>query len=399
MKLALREKLAVAAPALPALAGAIALPFVGGFDAVSGIVALALVAAGVAGARFVAAACREQCAAARFNERMQARAEHAAEVGAFLDSHRAAGETVMPIWGRLIEDARGKTENAITALSQRFAGITRNLDEAVRASQAAADSVSDGESGVVAVFRRSESELGAVVGSLNAVMSGKAEILERIRNLNQFASELDAMAADVARIAGQTNLLALNAAIEAARAGEAGRGFAVVADEVRNLSTLSGETGKRISKNVQIIIDAIADTCESAENATRAEDRSIEESEARIGGVLGDFRKVTDALAGSSERLRSESLHIKAEIDESLVQFQFQDRVSQMLGHVVHSIHRYPEFLQHNREQYEHEGRLAALDPAPLLEGLEKNYAMADERALHRGETVAAKDESEITFF
>jgi len=61
------------------------------------------------------------------------------------------------------------------------------------------------------------------------------------------------MAAEVANIAGQTNLLALNAAIEAARAGESGRGFAVVAGEVRNLSSLSSNTGKKMSDKVQVI--------------------------------------------------------------------------------------------------------------------------------------------------
>ncbi|WP_414691097.1 methyl-accepting chemotaxis protein, partial [Noviherbaspirillum sp.] len=92
-------------------------------------------------------------------------------------------------------------------------------------------------------------------------------MLDKVRCLEQFVDELKAMADDVKTIAAQTNLLALNAAIEAARAGETGRGFAVVAKEVRNLSTLSGDTGKRIAEKVQVISDAILGACQVAQES------------------------------------------------------------------------------------------------------------------------------------
>jgi methyl-accepting chemotaxis protein len=386
-------------PTLPAIAGAIAVMAAGELTIVNGVVAAALVAAGIFAARYAAAECRTACAAARFQERTLAQTEFVTTTAAYLDSHQQAAGKIMPVWVRLVEDSRNKTEAAVTALAERFSGIAKNLEAAVEASSATGNSVGDGEQGLVAVFHRSEAELGAVIASLNAAMASKAEMLEQIRNLNQFASELDAMAADVARIAGQTNLLALNAAIEAARAGEAGRGFAVVADEVRNLSNLSGDTGKRISQTVRVIISAIADTCARAETSTEREDASISASEAKIGTVLAAFKDITGTLVESAEHLRSESLGIKSELDNSLVQLQFQDRVSQILGHVVHSIEKYPEFLQHNRAQFDQGGKLEPLDPASLLDGLEKNYAMADERALHLGLPTTGQAETEITFF
>jgi methyl-accepting chemotaxis protein len=386
-------------PALPAIAGALAVLVAGELAIVNAAVAAVLAAAGIFAARYAAAECRTACAAARFQERTQAQAEFVTTTAAYLESHQQVAGKVMPVWARLVDDSRNKTEMAVTALAERFSGIAKNLEAAVAASSATGSSVGDGQDGLVAVFHRSEAELGAVIASLNAAMASKSDMLTQIRNLNQFASELDAMAADVARIAGQTNLLALNAAIEAARAGEAGRGFAVVADEVRNLSNLSGDTGKRISQTVRIIISAIADTCAQAETSTEREDASISASEAKIGTVLSAFKDITGTLVESAEHLRSESIGIKTELDKTLVQLQFQDRVSQMLGHVVHSMEKYPEFLQQNRAQFDQGGKLEPLDPAPLLDGLEKNYAMADERALHKGLPATAQAETEITFF
>jgi methyl-accepting chemotaxis protein len=121
-------------------------------------------------------------------------------------------------------------------------------------------------------------------------------------------------------------------------------------------------------------------------------------SEATIREVLSEFRRVTDALIGSTDLLRVESVGIKAEVREALVQLQFQDRVSQVMCHVKNNIERLPEALEQHRRQSEHEGALQPLDAGPLLAELEKTYAMADEFEVHRGK-VALPREPEVTFF
>jgi methyl-accepting chemotaxis protein len=320
-----------------------------------------------------------------------------------LDSYLAGqqqfGAKVVPVWSGHIESSREQMESAVAALSERFSGIVDKLDDAVHASSVATETIEDSGSGLVAVFAKSEQELGAVVASQKNAMNSMANMLEKVQGLDRFIEELQEMAADVAKIAAQTNLLALNAAIEAARAGEMGRGFAVVAKEFRMLSTQSGETGRHIAEKVGVISTAIIDTCNAVRESVKQEGGQMESAEATIGTVLSEFRNITDALLRSSTLLKDESIGIKSEVGEALVQLQFQDRVSQIMNHVRTNIERLPEFLQQHHHQYAQGGSLQPLDPQALLTELKKTYVMADQHVIHSGGKAMQKNDTEITFF
>jgi len=238
-----------------------------------------------------------------------------------------------------------------------------------------------------------------VVTSLEGAITSKGEMLEKIQSLEKLISELQDMATDIAGIAAQTNLLAINAAIEAARSGEMGRGFAVVAKEVRMLSNRSADAGKRISEKVGLISSAIISTCRAAEASMEQENVSLRSSESVINSVLSNLNGVTDALVESSNLLTEESIGIKSEVGEALVQLQFQDRVSQIMMHVKQNIESLPDFLERNQRQFEQDHALQPLDPDTLLADLEKTYTMEEQRAVHSGVHVEPKPSDEITFF
>ena len=104
--------------------------------------------------------------------------------------------------------------------------------------------------GVFEVLRNAQVELPRAVKMLDDTRSDRQRFLDEIRELSAFVGELNGMAEEVAKIASQTNLLALNAAIEAARAGEQGRGFAVVADEVRTLAKRTQQSTEEIEQMI-----------------------------------------------------------------------------------------------------------------------------------------------------
>ena len=137
---------------------------------------------------------------------------------------------------------------------------------------------------------------------------------EKIRELAGQTQKIGSIVATIDEIAAQTNLLALNAAIEAARAGEAGRGFAVVADEVRALASRTSKSTQEISSMVSMIqasaMDASQSIADSVENFTQVADEAggIETSLNQILGKVSDVNnQVTQISTAASEQTTATS--------------------------------------------------------------------------------------------
>jgi methyl-accepting chemotaxis protein len=240
-----------------------------------------------------------------------------------------AAVTLLPIWSRQIETSRKQTEAAIVALSERFSAIVQRIDVALSASSSSQQPESAAEA------QRSRADLALVVDALKAIQLSRNQLVEQIRLLTTYTAELHKMATQVDEIGFRTNMLSLNAAIEAAHAGESGKGFAVVATEVRALSNAARDTGKQITKKVGVINEALAQIGRTNEEVAARDDAAVQASDQRISAVLARFERSTAVLTESAQRSLTESSAIKAEICESLVQLQFQDRVSQILAQVV----------------------------------------------------------------
>jgi len=322
-----------------------------------------------------------------------------ASIEEYLAGQVAFGDQVVPVWKGHIESSREQMESAINSLSDRFGGIVDKLDEALRTAALETTAIDDQDNGMLALFSRSEQELGAILEAQKASAASMQRMIEKVQGLDSYITELHTMAADVAQIAHQSNLLSLNAAIEAARAGDLGRGFAVVAKEFRMLSAKSGETGRHIAEKVGNVSAAIADACQVVQDsAGEREARSVAAQET-ITRVLSDFGGITGALQRSSSLLKAESVGIQAEVNQALVQLQFQDRVSQIMTQVNKSIDTLPTILREQLTSYTDTHQLERLDADALLRELQKTYVMADQHVIHQGGKVEQKNTTDISFF
>jgi len=147
---------------------------------------------------------------------------------------------------------------------------------------------------------RSSGQIRSLKMLRGSALAGGAKLSETGTAVETIRSKVDTIAEFIGiidGIASQTNLLAMNAAIEAAHAGAAGKGFSVVADEIRKLAENSAEQSKSIAGTIQEIIGIIV----AAADSTRETDTAFREIDNRITGLVGHLEKMNAAI-GEFER-------------------------------------------------------------------------------------------------
>ncbi|MBV0932970.1 methyl-accepting chemotaxis protein [Marinobacterium weihaiense] len=305
---------------------------------------------------------------------------------------------VVPVWGRHVDSCRDMGNEAINALSIRFA----ELVQLIAATRASSDSA--GDSGHLDTLTTDKARLQQLFDKMKSFDATTDLLFDRIGQLESFAADLDQMAGSVASIAEQTNMLALNAAIEAARAGDAGRGFAVVAQEVRELSTQSGETGRHIAGKIAMVKEAMHAITSSAGDTREQEDQTLDEGEQFINEVVQHLEERADKLIAEGEQLLATNMEVSGQIEQVLVELQFQDRVSQILEQVSGSMSQLTDMLEADESRYRSGERELSMNIEALLQDMKTRYTTVEQHRQHaptqqNSDNEETADAGSISFF
>lgn len=217
-----------------------------------------------------------------------------------------------------------QTVTAITEMSSTADTVAQNAAETAAFTQRANEHAD-----------RSRVVVGEASNSVSALIGEVSSATQSVENMRQDAARITETLGVIGAIAGQTNLLALNAAIEAARAGEQGRGFAVVADEVRALAARTQASTSQINEMLTRLTAGVSSSVAAMEN-TQASCQSAADATARVNTGL-------DEMAGSVSHINNLSTQIATaaeqqsavteEINRSMVQ------IRQMVEELVQSGH------------------------------------------------------------
>ncbi|OWR29557.1 methyl-accepting chemotaxis protein [Saccharibacillus sp. O23] len=210
-------------------------------------------------------------------------------------------------------------ETSAQAMQEMSIGAEQIATRAQTVAASAAEAASRSQSGSEAI-QQAISQMDSIRESVTS-MSGV------VKELGTRSEEIGMITSDITAIASQTNLLALNAAIEAARAGEAGRGFAVVADEVRKLAEQSSESAKRISELVTLIQSDTNSAIEAAEINDREVYKGIEMVSA-AGGAFDNILGAVGQVAGDIEEVSAGAEQMSASTNEILNYVQQSSRIA-----------------------------------------------------------------------
>lgn len=225
-----------------------------------------------------------------------------------------------------VMDMLGNTIQQIAVGGHELIKVTGQASLSMEEIASAMDKANQSAESVVRMAKNAEqtaAESGLIVESTIAGMKELRDSTlasaEKVRDLGQHSNEIGSIVGVIAEMSAQTNLLALNATIEAARAGEHGRGFAVVADEVRRLAERSAASAKEINTLISTMQSGIAAAIVAMEEGSRKSEEKSEmaqEAAEALGRIVRAIRDINRQTGNVSEAngIISEKSRILVEI-------------------------------------------------------------------------------------
>ncbi|MGA2144070.1 MAG: methyl-accepting chemotaxis protein [Bryobacteraceae bacterium] len=333
----------------------------------------------LAESRLTAKKLAEEKARARTVARAQAVAEKLSTATEQVSSAIAEATGAVEELEKTMHTIAAGADQASAAAEESRAAINQ-IEKASDKSNARAEASLRRVNEVVALVKSTTADVEAIIKGVGDAADGNLESAKMIGELERQSEEIGKIVHAVTRIADQTNLLALNAAIEAARAGEHGKGFAVVADEVRNLAEISEKSARGIQEVVNEIqnqVKVVAGDTEAAGKKGREEVEKAKVITQDLGKIAIDYEDVrvscgemqknaTETLAGAktylkgAEEIAAASEEATSACQEAQKSTQEQSKAYSEMGDAARSLAEMAEALKTSTNAQKSAEELAA---------------------------------------
>ncbi|KUJ74858.1 chemotaxis protein [Thiomicrospira sp. XS5] len=289
------------------------------------------------------------------------------------DIDAVVDQEVEVVRGELLQ-VKELVAEAIETLNSSFMGLHDQTQEEYKMVVSLLDNL--GGSGEGMSIQKFSTEIKDVLEFLITLLRNSSqrsnETVDKIDDMVSQIESIFALLEDVKGIADQTNLLALNAAIEAARAGEAGRGFAVVADEVRKLSLNSNQLNEQIRKQAEKAKQTVDQVRRRVMDTAEKDMEEANSSQDQVTVLVSDLEAMNSGISNKLGDVSGIISEIEVSVSNAMRSLQFEDIVRQLVEQVLNHLenltgfsHKINHFIEESKNDpvksvAEHKQRLEA---------------------------------------